>query len=140
MADNLKEKVKNVFNQFGLFILSTSESNTPRSRYMSGLMRDDLSIRGVTNLSSQKVSTIRNNPNVCCLCAIDPTKFDSPTVIISGKASILDDPEIKRDYWGDGLKRFFTGPDDPDYAVYRISPVRVEYYAPFALKPEVIEV
>ena len=63
MADNLKEEVKNVFNQFGLFILSTSKDNIPRSRYMTGSMGDDLSVWGATHLSSQKVSIIKNNPN-----------------------------------------------------------------------------
>ncbi len=140
MTDNLMERVRNVFNQFGLFILSTSQDDVPRSRYVSGIMRDDLSIWGVTHWSSRKVSTIKTNPDVCCLCAIDPTKFDSPTAIITGKATVFDDPEVKRDNWDDGLKRFFTGPDDPEYAVYRISPVRMEYYAPFSLEPEVIEI
>ena len=109
MADNLKEDVRNVFNQFGLFILSTSTDNIPRSRYMTGSMGDDLSIWGATHLSSQKVSIIKNNSNVCCLCTIDPRKFDSPMVITVGKADIFDDPEIKRSNWRDGLKQFFTG-------------------------------
>ncbi len=139
MVDNLREKVKNVFNQFGLFILSTSRDNMPRSRYMTGSMGDDLSIWGATHLSSQKVSIIKNNPNVCCLCTIDPQKFDSPIVVIVGKADIFDDPEIKRSNWRDGLKQFFTGPDDPNYVVYKITPLKIEYYAPFSLKPEVIE-
>jgi len=139
MADNLKGKVKNVFNQFGLFILSTSTDSIPRARYMTGRMRDDLSIWGATHLSSRKVSIIKSNPDVCCLCAIDPQKFDSPTVIIIGKADIFDDPEIKRNNWRDGLRRFFSGPDDPNYVVYKISPVKIEYHAPFSLKPEVIE-
>ena len=140
MADNLKEKVKNVFNQFGLFILSTSTDNIPRTRYMTGKMGDDLSIWGSTHLSIRKVSIIKNNPDVCCLRAIDPQKFDSPTVMIVGKADIFDDPEIKRNNWRDGLRRFFSSPDDPKRVVYKISPVKIEYYAPFSLKPEVIEV
>jgi len=140
MVDNLREKVKNVFNQFGLFILSTSKDNIPQARYMTGRMGDDLSIWGSTHLSSRKVSIIENNPDVCCLCAIDPQKFDSPTVIIVGKANIFDNLKIKRDNWHDGLSRFFSGPDDPNYVVYKISPVRIEYYAPFSLKPEVIEI
>lgn len=112
----------------------------PRTRYMSGKMGDDLSIWGVTHLSSRKVGIIKNNPNVCCLSAIDPQKFDSPIVIMVGKADIFDDPEIKQKNWRDGLRQFFTGPDDPNYAVYKISPVKIEYYAPFSLQPEVIEV
>ena len=139
MADNLKEKVKSVFNQFGLFILSTSRDNIPRSRYMTGSMRDDLSIWGATHLSSQKVNIIKNNPDVCCISVIDPQKFDSPMVIVVGRANIFDDFKIKQNNWRDGLSRFFSGPDDPNYVVYKISPVRIEYYAPFSLKPEVIE-
>jgi len=139
MEDDTKEKVKKVFNQFGVFILSTSEDNIPRTRYMTGKMGDDLSIWGITHLSSRKVNIIRNNPNVCCLSAINPKKYDSPRVLLFGKASIFDDLETKRNNWRDSLKQFFTGPDDPNYAVYKISPEKIEYYAPFSLKPEVIE-
>jgi len=85
------------------------------------------------------VSIIKNNSNVCCLCTIDPRKFDSPMVIIVGKADIFDDPEIKRSNWRDGLKQFFTGPEDQNYLVYKITPLKIEYYAPFSLEPEVIE-
>lgn len=139
MEDKLKEKVKDVFNKFGVFILATSKDEMPRSRYMTGIMGDDLNIWGVTNLSSQKVSILKSNPKVCCISAINPEEFDSPRVMLFGKASIFTDPEIKRNSWRDSLKQFFAGPDDPDYAVYKISPVRIEYYAPFSLKPEVIK-
>ena len=124
MEDNLKEKVKEVFTKFGVFILATSKDEMPRSRYMTGKMGDDFCIWGITHLSSQKVSIIKNNPSVCCISAINPEEFDSPRVLLFGKASIFTGTEIKRNNWRDSLKQFFTGPDDPEYAVYKISPVK----------------
>jgi len=46
---------------------------------------------------------------------------------IQGRVEILTDEATKKMVWNDHLESYFSGPDDPDYCVCKITPYRIEY-------------
>ena len=48
--------------------------------------------------------------------------------------------ETKKKYWHEMLGDFFSGPEDPNYVVIKISPQTIEYMSADACQPEVYEV
>ena len=45
-------------------------------------------------------------------------------ISLNGTIEVLADDEIKREMWHEGLRQFFSGPQDPDYCVLRFETER----------------
>jgi general stress protein 26 len=59
---------------------------------------------------------------------------------IQGRAEIITDEETKKAVWNAHLENIFSGPDDPNYCVCKITPYRIEYQGMGMVPPEVWEV
>lgn len=84
-----------------------------------------------------KVDQIKKNNNIHITVGGDPKNWQVPYVNIQAEASVLTDLETKKKCWCDMLKQFFSGPEDPNYTVIKISPQVIEYMSPGAHEPEV---
>jgi general stress protein 26 len=62
-----------------------------------------------------------------------------PYLQIQARAEILTDQETKKAVWSDYLANIFSGPDDANYVVARITPYRIEWQPGGSLPPEVWE-
>jgi len=89
--------------------------------------RRDLILYTVTALSSRKVAHLKNNPYASVQIAHDWARLDSDYVVIEAKAEVLADAATKQEFWNDALSAYFSGPDDPDYCVIRLTPETVDY-------------
>jgi general stress protein 26 len=58
---------------------------------------------------------------------------------VQGRAEILEDADTKSAVWHDFLNSIFSGSDDPNYAVCKVTPHRIEYYLMNMPKPEIWE-
>ena len=69
-----------------------------------------------TGLNSPKAKRIKNS-NKASVC------FNAPdySITLLGTIEILTDPQIKKEMWYDGLKHHFTGPEDPNYCVLKLT-------------------
>jgi general stress protein 26 len=88
-----------------------------------------------TNTSSRKVGQIQNDPRAC-IYFVDNAHFKGLRLI--GKAEILLDPASKRKLWQPWFEQYYTGPEDPDYAMVRFTTDYGYYYSRFQnieLKP-----
>ena len=56
---------------------------------------------------------------------------------VQGQAEILEDAETKNVVWYDLLGSIFSGPDDPNYVVCKVTPDQIEYYTMNVPKPEI---
>lgn len=72
-----------------------------------------------TGLSSNKAARIKNcdRASVC---------FSGPdyNITLVGTIEVLTSPEIKKEMWYEPLAHHFSGPDDPQYCVLRLTPNR----------------
>lgn len=59
---------------------------------------------------------------------------------IQGKAKTLTDEATRKAVWFEGLEGVFSGPDDPNYCVCKITPYRIEYHKMGPVPAEVWEI
>ena len=104
-------------------LITLDEDGNARVRAMDPFMPDENMIVWFgTNPNSRKVSQIKENPNVT-LYYID--QDGSGYVIIMGKASLVDNPEMKKDKWKDEWTEFY--PDrEKDYMLIKVIPETLE--------------
>ncbi|PZD94622.1 general stress protein [Paenibacillus sambharensis] len=105
--------------------LGTVEGNRPKVRYMA-LFHEGLNIHLATSRKTQKVDELEANPNVYLLFGYDGS-WPSDVVEIEGTCSISKDESLRAKVWREDLKHWFYGPDDPDYVILDIDPVRIEF-------------
>jgi general stress protein 26 len=137
MSD-LKEKIFEKMKEHTLASFATiTEDGKPWTRYVVVRADDQLNIWFATFLNSRKTLQIVKNPEVhLTLGVTDPQKAVS-WLQVQGRAEILGDAATKNAQWYDLLRSIFSGPDDPNYVVCRISPYRIEYYMMNMPKPEI---
>ena len=136
----LKQKIFGKFNGPTLSTLATiTEDGKPWARYVTPFADENLTFWMATFINSRKVAQIKKNPEVHLTTGVsDPEKAES-YLQIQGRAEILTDEETKKTLWFDHLAQIFSGPDDPNYCVCKITPYRVEYQGMNMQPPEVWE-
>jgi general stress protein 26 len=137
----LKERIMEVIGQPQLASLATvTEGGKPWVRYVMVTGSDDLALRFSSFLNSRKVAQIRNNPEVHLTCGVTSPESADSYLQIQGRAEVTTDDAERKAYWKEELKRYFSGPEDPNYCIVRVKPYRIEYMAPGSMEPEVWEV
>ena len=136
----LKQKIFGKFNGPTLSTLATiTEDGKPWARYVTPFADENLTFWMATFINSRKVAQFKKNPEVHLTTGVsDPEKAES-YLQIQGRAEILTDEETKKTVWFDHLAQIFSGPDDPNYCVCKITPYRVEYQGMNMQTPEVWE-
>ncbi len=77
-----------------------------------------------TNTSSNKITRIRNNPNVAVYFA-EPEKFRG--ICVSGKAEEITDQKLKESFWQRSWTMYYPlGKSDPDYALIKVTSTKIE--------------
>jgi general stress protein 26 len=136
----LKEKILAKVNKPTLSALATiTEDGKPWVRYVTPMADENLTFWMATFIHSRKVAQIRKNPEVHLTVGVSDVETAESYIQVQGKAEILTDPETKRTVWFDQLKNIFSGPDDPNYCVCKITPYRIEYQTMGPVAPEVWE-
>ena len=127
MSD-LKQMILEKFQGPTLSALSTiTEDGKPWVRYVTPFADENATLWIATFIHSRKVGQIKKNPEVHLTTGVmDPEKAES-YLQVQGRAEILTDEETKKSVWFDQLKGIFSGPDDPNYCVCKITPYRIEF-------------
>lgn len=104
-------------------LVTVDEDGKPHARQMAPFKPEaDWTIWLGTFPKSRKIKQIKNNPNVVVFYY--DTKGMS-YVSVAGKASIVNDPELKAKYWVEGWKRYY--PDrDKQYILIKVTPEKLE--------------
>ncbi|MEK8131052.1 pyridoxamine 5'-phosphate oxidase family protein [Paenibacillus filicis] len=103
----------------------TIDGQKPKVRYMA-LFHEELTIYLATNSKTDKVDELRNNPNVHVLVGYDGKK--SPDILqIEATAEVCTEDSLRQRLWKDSFQEWFQGPHDPEYAILKLTPQRIEY-------------
>lgn len=97
----------------------------PHVRYMKGMIDDRLIIRCPTFASTQKVRDIQSRADVSLTCGDTDSSRPGSYFQITARASISQDVADRTTAWTPRLEKWFSGIDDPDYAVVKIEPTRI---------------
>jgi len=136
----LKEKILSKFKGPTLSILATiTEDGKPWARFVTPFADENLTFWMATFINSRKVAQIKKNPEVHLTTGVSDPETAESYLQIQGRAEILTDKETKKAVWFDHLAQIFSGPDDPNYYVCKITPYRIEYQGMGMQPPEVWE-
>ncbi|MHC4462434.1 MAG: pyridoxamine 5'-phosphate oxidase family protein [Planctomycetota bacterium] len=85
---------------------------------------EDFLIYMLTGHSSDKMQQIRSNSKVCVYFC-NSAQFH--TLLLTGNAEEIDDPDIKKRIWQDEWKIHWSGgPEDPEFIMLKILPERAK--------------
>jgi len=106
-------------------LATVTEDGRPSVRTMRATIDGDLAVRCPTFLGTDKVAQIQARPNVHLTCGSTDSERPGSYFRIEGRATISIEPDDRRLAWNDRLEKWFAGPDDPNYAVVKITPDRI---------------
>jgi general stress protein 26 len=136
----LKQKIMAKLSGPTLCALGTlTEDDKPWVRYVTPFADENLILWMATFINSRKVGQIKKNPEVHLTTGVATMETAESYLQIQGKAEILTDQATKKAVWNDHLKGIFTGPDDPNFVVCKITPYRIEYQAMGMVPAEIWE-
>lgn len=125
---DLKAKIAAKMTQPTLTALATvTDKGLPWVRYVMAKADEHLFIWFATFQNSRKVRQIELNPEVHLTLGVTDVETAESYLQVQGKAVILTDRLTKQAVWYDHLANIFSGPDDPNYCVCRVTPYRIEY-------------
>lgn len=137
MSD-LKDKIRQKMNDHTLASFATiAEDGKPWTRYVVVKADDQMNIWFATFKNSRKIHQIGKNPQVHLVLGVTDPQTAVSWLQVQGRAEILEDAETKNVVWYDLLGSIFSGPDDPNYVVCKVTPNRIEYYTMNVPKPEI---
>jgi general stress protein 26 len=137
MSD-VKKRAYELAKNFQLMNLATiTEDGKPWVRYVTGKADEGLVFRFCTSLGSDKVREMKKNPNVhISLGASDPMSAKN-WLQIQGTAEVSTAKKERDAIWMDAFKKYFTGPDDPNFCVVIVTPIMIELGSMASMAPEV---
>ena len=109
-------------------LATVTKDGRPSVRTMRATIEEDLSIRCPTFLGTSKVAEIRVRPEVHVTCGSTDSDRPGSYFRVAGRAAISTDPNDRRLAWNERLATWFSGPEDPNYAVIRIEPEQIECF------------
>lgn len=127
-SSNLKDKILKVIKGEKLASLATVAGGRPWVRYAvshnDGL---DLNLYICTYKDSRKIAQIKKNPNVHITIGGNMDNLEAPYVQIAARARVRLDAQIRKRFWHEFMRKYYTGPDDPAYVVIEARPEFIEY-------------
>jgi len=137
MSD-LQRKIFEVGEDLQLINFATiTEDGKPWVRYVVGKADKDLVFRFCTHRETRKIGEIRKNPNVHLSMGAADLETAAHWLQVAGIAEISTDRVEREAFWFDGLKNYFSGPDDPSYCIIIVKPSRIEFGTMGSMTPEV---
>ena len=123
----LEEKIWKILDHPRTAALATiNASGAPWVRYVTIRAEKDLTLSFCTGLSTRKAGEIAAHPAVHLTCGVLNPPDGSVFLQIAGRAEIHSDAATKLKYWQEEWRRYFKGPEDPDYVMVFVRPYRIE--------------
>jgi general stress protein 26 len=118
-------------------LATIGEDGAPWVRYVTVRAERDFSLSFCTARSTRKARQIAARPDVHLTCGILSPPDGSAFLQIAGRAEIRSDAATKTACWQEEWRRYFAGPDDPEYVIVLVFPSVIEYNGPGAIEPEI---
>ena len=123
-----------------LSVLSTiTEQGKPWERYVTPFADESSRCGWQRSHNRERWARSKKNPEVHITTGVTDIEGAESYIQIQGRAEILTDDETKKSVWFDHLANIFSGPDDPNYCVCKITSYRIEYQAMGMAEPEIWE-
>lgn len=134
----LKDQILHILSESRIGTMATVSRSKPHSRYMT-FFNDGLTLYTVTSRETHKAEELDQNPYTHILIGYDGKGFGDTYAEIEGKVSQSDSDEWRQKVWNDSLEPWFTGPDDPDLLVLKVSPLHIRLMNKKGEAPKTLE-
>ena len=135
---DLKERIFEMGKDLQLFNFATiTLEGRPWVRYVVGKADKDLLFRFCTHKETRKVAQIRKNPQVHLSLGAATLETADHWLQVEGTAEISTEKAERESFWFDGLKNYFSGPEDPNYCIVIVRPSSIEFGTMGGMEPEV---
>jgi uncharacterized pyridoxamine 5'-phosphate oxidase family protein len=126
----VQKEVRSLFKPNQCVYLATVEGDQPRVRPVT-LLDIDRKFWIATGHRSAKARQMLRNPNVEFCLPLTET-CGTGYLRVAGVAAVETDPEMRREIGAQipFLSEYWSGPDDPNVALFRITRVEIEYLKP----------
>lgn len=101
--------------------MATIQENKPHTRYMS-FFSDEFTLYTATSKHTEKVDELEANPHTHILIGYEGKGMGDEYLEIEGTVGISDDESVKEKVWNKHMKPWFSGPEDPDLVILKVSP------------------
>ncbi|MFF2753170.1 pyridoxamine 5'-phosphate oxidase family protein [Psychrobacillus sp. NPDC058041] len=139
MSKTAKELALKILNDNMIGTMATIQQNKPHSRYMT-FFNEDFIMYTATSKKTHKVEDVKQNPNTHILLGYDGKGLGDSFLEIEGIVEESDEESLKEKVWNKALKGWFTGPDDPDLIILKITPTQIRVMNTKGGDPQVIEI
>jgi len=122
------EKARSIIEEAGYGVVCTCLDGRPRCRPMSFRLTDDFKLWSSTYRSSGKVREFEENPTVE-VCFVGRNRVH---LRLEGTVSLAGGPEEKEKLleMNPGVRRHFSGGEDPKFVHVEITPTRLRWMPP----------
>lgn len=121
-----EEKLWEIVEESEIALLITLADGYPRVRPMTLIAyEEEGGVWFATSKSSRKVEEIGKTPKVT-VCFLDLE--GSAYVQLFGNAEIVENREVKEEFWDEEWEEYWEGPEDPDYVLIHVQVNKAEYY------------
>ncbi|WP_040227372.1 pyridoxamine 5'-phosphate oxidase family protein [Bhargavaea cecembensis] len=116
-----KETAQKILDGSMVGTMATVQDGKPFSRYMT-FFNDGLTLYTATSKKTDKVDELESNPYTHILIGYDGDGFGDDFLEILATVSVTDEEGLIDKVWNDAMKGWFSGPDDPDLVILKVTP------------------
>jgi general stress protein 26 len=116
-----KATARKILDESYIGTMATVQSGMPFSRYMT-FFNKDFTLYTATSKKTDKVEELEQNPHTHILIGYEGEGFGDVYLEIMGTVTISDEESMKEKVWNEHMKPYFTGPDDPELVILKITP------------------
>ena len=118
--------------------MATIQQNKPHTRYMT-FFSDEFTLYTATSKQTQKVDELEANPHTHILIGYEGEGVGDEFLEIEGTVTISSDEKMKEKIWNKHMKPWFSGPEDPNLVILKVSPDSIRLMNKKGEEPKEIE-
>ncbi|KAA0966039.1 general stress protein [Sporosarcina sp. ANT_H38] len=135
---NTKKTALKILKESNVGTMATIQNNKPHTRYMT-FFSDEFTLYSATSKQTQKVDELEANPHTHILIGYEGEGFGDEFLEIEGTVTVSDDDNLKEKMWNEHMKPWFSGPEDPNLVILKVSPVTIRLMNKKGEEPKLIE-
>ena len=116
-----KATARKILDESYIGTMATVQQGKPFSRYMT-FFNEGFTLYTATSKKTDKVEELEQNPHTHILIGYEGEGFGDEYLEIMGTVTISDEESMKEKVWNEHMKPYFTGPNDPELVILKITP------------------
>lgn len=128
VVGDVRERLVEVVGEGEPFLCSLATvgaDGAPRVRFVRAKVDRDITLRIPTFVGTQKVRDVHADPRVHITCGDTDAERPGTYFQIDGTAEIATDAAEREAAWTPRLSKWFSGLDDANYAVVKVTPTEI---------------